>query len=174
MTMSSGSCRIYHDRKSQVPVWSDNLQPGELDLAATIALAHHANAQQRLGSTHYSPPRSQSAVKTPANGPDDVVPSSPVQNLPIPPRPRRNVGCPPVLSSPGAGGSQHRTTSDPPLTDVPATSEPLNKLLTIEIVPEQEEKISKMTMEYLRRCVSASVNEFAIGAIILSYRSCLY
>jgi hypothetical protein len=172
--MSSGSCRIYHDRKSQVPVWSDNLQPGELDLAATIALAHHANAQQRLGSTHYSPPRSQSAVKTPANGPDDVVPSSPVQNLPIPPRPRRNVGCPPVLSSPGAGGSQHRTTSDPPLTDVPATSEPLNKLLTIEIVPEQEEKISKMTMEYLRRCVSASVNEFAIGAIILSYRSCLY
>ncbi|OJA16408.1 hypothetical protein AZE42_05502 [Rhizopogon vesiculosus] len=143
---------IIVDWKSQVPVWSDDLQPqaGELDLAATITLAHQTNAQQRPGSFHGTPPRSRSAVPTPVPGSDDGIPPAPVRTLPVPPRPRRNIA---LSSSPGAGGSKFQASPklDPLTSEVPALSTPLNELLTIEIMPDEEEKMSKMTMEYLER-----------------------
>ncbi|KAG1866845.1 hypothetical protein F4604DRAFT_938403 [Suillus subluteus] len=145
------------DWKSPVPVWSDTLRPAELDLAAAITLAHQANAQQRNASLHHTPEApSQSAVSLPVTDVDDVViVSSSTQKLPIPPRPRRNVASPSVLSSP-AGGSKSRVTPelDLPSAGVPATSRPLNDFPTIVIVPDEEEKMSKMSMEYLERCVS--------------------
>lgn len=147
------------DWKSPVPVWSDTLRPVELDLAAAITLAHQTNAQQRNASLHHTPETPpQSAVSLPVTGVDDddvLIVSPSAQKLPIPPRPRRNVVSPSVLSPP-AGGSESRAPPkpDPPSADVPAPSRPLNDFPTIVIVPDEEEKMSKMSMEYLERCVS--------------------
>lgn len=164
------------DWKSPVPVWSDTLQPVELDLAATITLAHQANAQQRNASLHHTPEdRSQSAASLPVTGPDDavvIVPPS-TQKLPIPPRPRRNVVSPSVSSSPAGGSkSQAPPKPDPPSTDVPAPSRPLNDLPTIVIVPDEEEQMSKMTMEYLERYFQMFDSDRASLASAYSSNAC--
>ncbi|KAG1750737.1 hypothetical protein EDB19DRAFT_1676678 [Suillus lakei] len=165
------------DWKSPVPVWSDTLQPAELDLAATITLAHHANAQQRNASLHHTPEApSQSAVSLPVTGVDDdvvhiVSPST--QKLPIPPRPRRNVVSPSVSSSPAGGfKSQAPPKPDPPSADVPAPSRPLNAFPTIVIVPNEEEKMSKMTMEYLERYFQTFDSDRASLASAYSSNAC--
>lgn len=164
------------DWKSPVPVWSDTLRPAELDLAAAITLAHQANAQQRNDSLHHAPEAaSQSAVSLPVTNVDvDVLMvSSSTQKLPIPPRPRRNVASPSVLSSP-AGGSKSQATPkpDPPSTDVPAPPRPLNDFPTIVIVPDEEEKMSKMTMEYLERYFQMFDSDRASLASAYSSNAC--
>ncbi|KAG0705714.1 hypothetical protein DFH29DRAFT_905588 [Suillus ampliporus] len=166
---------IIVDWKSSVPVWSDTLQPAELDLAATITLAHQANAQQRHASLHRTPPHSRSHVSPPVTGPDDGVisQSTHTQKLPIPPRPRRNVASPSVSSLP-AGGSRPQAPPkpDPPTAEVPAPFKPLNDFPTIEIVPDEEEKMSKMSMEYLERFFQTFDSDRASLASAYSSNAC--
>lgn len=165
------------DWKSLVPVWSDTLRPAEPDLAATITLAHQANAQQRNASLHHAPEApSQSAVSLPVIGVDDdgILTMSPsTQKLPIPPRPRRNVVSPSVSSSP-AGGSKPQAPPkpDPPSADVPAPSRPLNDFTTIVIAPDEEDKMSKMTMEYLGRYFQTFDSDRASLASAYSSNAC--
>jgi len=163
------------DWKSSVPVWSDTLRPAELDLAAAITLAHQTNAQQRNDSLHHTPGSpSQSAVSLPVADVDDaLLVSSSTQKLPIPPRPRRNMAAPSVSSSP-AGGSKIRAIPkpDPPSAGVPATSRPLNDFPTIVIVPDEEEKMSKMTMEYLERYFQTFDSDRASLASAYSSNAC--
>ncbi|KAG1773473.1 hypothetical protein EDD22DRAFT_857862 [Suillus occidentalis] len=162
------------DWKSSIPVWSDTLRPPELDLAATITLAHQANAQQRNSSLHHTPEaHSQSAVSLPVIGVDDVVVSPPTQKLPVPPRPRKNVALLSVSSSPAGGPkSQVPPKPDPPSADVPAPSRPLNDFTTIVIAPDEEEKISKMTMEYLERYFQTFDSDRASLASAYSSNAC--
>ncbi|KAG2157897.1 uncharacterized protein EDB93DRAFT_1246391 [Suillus bovinus] len=169
---------IIVDWKSSVPVWSDTLQPAELDLAATIILAHQANAQQHNSSLHHTPETpSQSTVPQPVivvDDDDDVLTVSPSpQKLPIPPRPRRNVASPSVLSSPAGGSnSQAPPKPDPPSADVPAPSRPPNDFPTIMIVPDEEEKMSKMSMEYLERYFQTFDSDRASLASAYSSNAC--
>lgn len=165
------------DWKSPVPVWSDTLQPAELDLAATITLAHQANAQQRNASPHHTPEApSQSAVSLPVTGIDDgdvLIVSPSTQKLPIPPRPRRNVASPSVLFPPAGGSnSQAPPKPDPPSADVPAPSRPMNDFPMIVIVPDEEEKMSKMTMEYLERYFQTFDSDRASLASAYSSNAC--
>lgn len=164
------------DWKSSIPVWSDTLQPAELDLAATIALAHQANAQQYISLHHTPEAPSQSAVSLPVTGVDDddvLIVSPPTQKLPIPPRPRRNVASPSVSSSPAGGSkSQAPHKPDPPSAAVPAPSRPLNDFPTIMIVPDEEEKMSKMTMEYLERYFQTFDSDRASLASAYSSNAC--
>ncbi|KIK41724.1 hypothetical protein CY34DRAFT_107197 [Suillus luteus UH-Slu-Lm8-n1] len=164
------------DWKSSVPVWSDTLRPPELDLAATITLAHQANAQQRNSSLHHTPEAPfQLAVSLPVTGVDDdiLVVSPPTQKLPVPPRPRKNVASPSVSSSPAGGPkSQVPPKPDPPSADVPAPSRPLNDFTTIVIAPDEEEKISKMTMEYLERYFQTFDSDRASLASAYSSNAC--
>lgn len=164
------------DWKSSVPVWSDTLRPPELDLAATITLAHQANAQQRNTSLHHTVEApSQSAVSLPVIGVDDDIPvvPPPTQKLPVPPRPRRNVASSSVSSSPAGGPkSQGPPKPDPPSADVPAPSRPLDDFTTIVIAPDEEEKISKMTMEYLERYFQTFDSDRASLASAYSSNAC--
>lgn len=164
------------DWKSSVPVWSDTLRPVELDLAATITLAHQANAQQRNASHHHTPETpSQSAVSLPVSSVNDNIPTAPpsTQKLPIPPRPRRNIASPSVLSSPAGGSkSQAPPNLDSPSADVPALSRPPNDFPTIVMVPGEEEKMAKMTMEYLERYFQTFDSDRASLASAYSSNAC--
>ncbi|KAF8553966.1 hypothetical protein OG21DRAFT_1509495 [Imleria badia] len=117
------------DWKSHVPVWSDTLQPGPQDLAATIMLTHRSNAQ-------WHPPRKESPLKSVTTIPTQERPTSspPIsgdvsdaepplkKRLPAPPRPsskRRNN--PSQLVSFNSPPSEPRSSS--PCSERPRISE---------------------------------------------------
>ncbi|KAH7884694.1 hypothetical protein F5I97DRAFT_1488860 [Phlebopus sp. FC_14] len=167
------------DWSSPVPVWSDTLTPGTMDLATAITEAHRMNAQRRRrqsrkeslpGSQHPSASREQ-----PSNGSDDVYDSSPTKRkLPPPPRPSsmRRVIAAPVIPSPPAGShltpvkdvSPQPQSSAPPDNEVTIIERPLSTpssgpskdILRPSISESEtaaEQDILDVTINYLRRYI---------------------